>query len=565
MPHPIVLTALVVTSTLACAHAQPDAARLDSTLRFRNGDIVTALPDGPPVPRPQERRFDRQAYFFDAYLGQRTVRSLSPAPAGRARNVNALDQVPDDSWFENRLGTRPVTPDDLRQGDSPRPPFRVVGAKLGGLSPGMRVRDASGNLHLLKFDRAGEPDAETATDVILQRLLWAAGYHTPDDRIIYLRAEDLVLDPAARLKDPKGNARRMTPADLRDILGRVGQRPDGGYRGLLSRYLPGVPVGGYPQEGVRPDDANDVVPHEDRRDLRGARVFFAWLNHVDIKEDNSVDTWVEDPHTPGKGHVRHHLIDFGNSLGIFGWRTDKTAGFTHLYDGSDGVLSMVSFGLWRRPWEAVQPTGLPAVGNLESVHFDPARWQPRYPWAPFERFDRFDGFWAARILMQFTPDHIAAAVAEGRYSDPRSAAYVARTLVERQRKLGRHYLGQVSALDGFQVLSADGGRTAQLCFRDLLATHFGDGEPALLAGTRHQVAAWDFLGRRLPLEVQLGGGRHGCVDRVPLSPDSDGYTILDVTTGRADGSSHRVLVHVARAPTQDRAPIRLRVIGVRRL
>jgi hypothetical protein len=350
----------------------------------------------------------------------------------------------------------------------------------------------------------------------------------------------------------------MTAADMADMLGRVGRRPDGSYRGLLSKYLPGVPVGGFPQEGVRADDANDVIPHEDRRDLRGARVLFAWLNHVDIKEDNFVDSWVEDPATPGKGHLRHNLVDFGNSLGIFGWKTDKTAGFTHLYDGSDGVKSLVAFGLWQRPWEAVQPSGLPAVGNLDSVHFDPAGWQPRYPWAPFERFDRFDGFWAARILMRFTPAHIAVAVDEGRYSDPRSAAHVTRALIERQRKLGRHHLAQVSALDGFQVESSGGA--ARLCFQDLLAVHFGDGEPALLAGTRHEARAWDFLGRRLPLEARVAGGRQGCVERVPLADHSDGYTIIDVATQRSDGSRQRVLVHVARAPGG--GP---RVIGVRRL
>jgi hypothetical protein len=561
MTKPAHLLVLVPLLLLGCAHGQPDpraGARLDSTLRFRNADVVTALPDGPPVPRPQQRDFDRQAYFFDAYLGQRTVRGLAPAPAGRARNVNALDQVPDDSWFHNRLGARPVGADELRRGDPPRPPFRVVGAKLGGVSPGLRVRDAGGNLHLLKFDRADDPEAETATDVILQRLLWAAGYHTPDDRIVYFRPEDLVVDPAARLKDPRGNQRRMTTADLRDILAVVGRRPDGVHRGLLSRYLPGVPVGGYPQEGVRRDDANDVVPHEHRRDLRGARVLFAWLNHVDIKEDNTVDTWVEDPRTPGRGHVRHHLIDFGNSLGVFNWKTDRTPGFTHLYDGSDGALSLVSFGLWQRPWEGVRPSGLPAVGNLQSDQFDPARWQPRYPWAPFERFDRFDGFWAARILMQFTPEHVATAVAEAQYTDPRSAAFVTRTLVERQRKLGRYHLAQVSALDGFQVTG--GGPTAQLCFQDLLAVHFGDAEPGLLAGT-HDVAAWDFLGRRLAFDARVQGGRQGCVDRVPLAPDNEGYTILDITTRRADGTSGRVLVHVARA----RADGRPRVIGVRRL
>ena len=78
----------------------------------------------------------------------------------------------------------------------------MVGAKLGGLSPGMRVATPAAVCYLLKFDRPDDPDAETAADVVLQRLLWAAGYHTPEDRIVYLRAEDLVLDASGQAEGP---------------------------------------------------------------------------------------------------------------------------------------------------------------------------------------------------------------------------------------------------------------------------------------------------------------------------------------------------------------------------
>ena len=36
------------------------------------------------------------------------------------------------------------------------------------------------------------------------------------------------------------------------------------------------------------------MPHEDRRELRGYGVFAAWLNHVDAKAINSLDTLVTD-------------------------------------------------------------------------------------------------------------------------------------------------------------------------------------------------------------------------------------------------------------------------------
>ena len=66
-------------------------------------------------------------------------------------------------------------------------------------------------------------------------------------------------------------------------------------------------------EGVRDDDPNDTVPHEHRRELRGLRVFAAWLNHTDMKEDNTLDMFVEEG---GRHFVKHHLVDFGEAFRI---------------------------------------------------------------------------------------------------------------------------------------------------------------------------------------------------------------------------------------------------------
>ena len=66
---------------------------------------------------------------------------------------------------------------------------------------------------------------------------------------------------------------------------------------------------------TRPDDPNDLVPHEDRRELRAYGVFAAWLNHVDAKAINSLDMLVTEN---GRSFVRHYLVDFGSALGSGG-------------------------------------------------------------------------------------------------------------------------------------------------------------------------------------------------------------------------------------------------------
>ena len=67
----------------------------------------------------------------------------------------------------------------------------------------------------------------------------------------------------------------MVEADLDAILGRVECGNDGRWRAISSRFLPGKPIGPFDYKGRRPDDPNDSIDHEDRRELRGLRLFAA--------------------------------------------------------------------------------------------------------------------------------------------------------------------------------------------------------------------------------------------------------------------------------------------------
>ncbi|MGM0577920.1 MAG: hypothetical protein ACQEXJ_19495 [Myxococcota bacterium] len=549
------LVALTLLGGSGCASAPT------GRVRFDNADPVWTVNDRRPMPPPAEREYLRNTMALETLLRRPVIDTLRVPEEPRALNVNALGEVPDSTWFTNRVG---LTPGDVARGpgDGSGPdlsePLRVLRSKKGGAQPGFLVEDIRGDRYILKFDHPLHPEMETGADVVVQRLLWAVGYHVPQDSVILFRREDLVVAEGATRKTPAGRKIPLTEADVDDTLAPVPKTDGGRWRGLVSKFLRGVPAGGYAMRGTRPDDPNDLVPHQHRRDLRGQWIFFAWLAHTDVKEDNGLDMWIEDPPGSGTGHLVHYLVDFGKGLGSKGLGVNNTQDtFGHQLDFRLFWKSLLSFGLWQRPWEESIRPDIEGVGRFDVEHLDPSHFRTSLPWTPFWRADRFDAFWAAKILMDLTPAHIAAAVDQGRYSDPRAREYLVRTLVGRQRKLGRYWFRRVNPLGRLQVERVEAGW--RLCGTDLLLAH---GLAQAGHDTRYDLTAWDRDGeplgwRRTP--EPTGDGRV-CVD-LPRPPgDVDGYTMIVWKTRRADGALPPTVIHLARRPRDGV----LRVIGLYR-
>jgi len=343
------------------------------------------------------------------------------------------------------------------------------------------------------------------------------------------------------------------------MLARVFRTGDGRYRAIASRLLPGKPLGPFAREGRRPDDPNDLVPHEQRRSLRGQHAIFSWLNHTDIQEDQTLDVFVDEPGAPGRGHVVHYILDFGLALGVLGHKArTQTVGYTYMVDVEMAFGALVSLGLWRRPWEGIAAPGLRGVGLFEAAHYEPGLWRPSSLYWPYEDRDRFDGFWGAKILIRFTRAQLAAIVDEARYSDPAAARYVVETLIARQRKAARYWFAQVAPLDRFAIGFAI-EPSARLCFDDLALVH-GLASPAG-APTRYLADAYDGAGAATGYRRQLAaapGGRT-CLDGIEPSRSAGGYTIVRLRVQRGARALPPVRVHLATDPAG-----RLRVIGLRR-
>jgi hypothetical protein len=211
-------------------------------------------------------------------------------------------------------------------------------------------------------------------------------------------------------------------------------------------------------EGTRPDDPNDLIPHENRRELRGLRVFSAWLNHTDAKAINSMDVLVREN---GRSFVRHHLIDFNAALGSAGiGLRERRDGYEYLAEFGPAFKALPAFGFFIRPWLTIEYPDLRGIGRFESKRFVPEEWRPRVPNPAYVRSRPDDTFWAARKLMALSDELIRAAVKTGEYSDPRAAQFLGDALIERRDKIGRAWLTAVNPVVD-PALAQDGVLTFQ--------------------------------------------------------------------------------------------------------
>ena len=381
----------------------------------------------------------------------------------RAGNVNTIDEVPDSSWFTNRIGRQRMSTADIVRGPDrfetmSLEGWTVSGGKSSGLQPGFRMTDRSGHMYQIEFDPPSNPEMATGAEIIGTAFYHAFGYHTVDVYVAELDPAKIVIAENARITDPLiGERRRLTRRDIDDVLQRAARLPDGRYRVLASRFAEGKPLGNFRYYGTRPDDPNDIVPHEDRRELRGARVFGAWLNHDDSRGVNSLDMLQTDG---PRSYVKHYMFDFGSIMGsgtVFAQR--HRAGNEYIVDWAPGWLTLATLGLYTRDWLHIDYPDVPAsVGRFEAAAFDPARWVPEYPNAAFDNMRADDAFWAARIVARFSDADVRAVVEKARYSDARATEYIAATLIERRNRVVRRWLTGVNPLVDF-ALSAKGELT----------------------------------------------------------------------------------------------------------
>jgi hypothetical protein len=152
-----------------------------ATQKFLRDDPIAVVLDSQDASRVMPRDIDL-AYDALENLFAKPGDSTSNV---RAQSVNTIDEVPDSSWFTNRMGATPMTIDALLKGPDtttgPAPgKWTVVAAKGNGVTPGFTVRDSTGQVWFIKFDPPGYRAMATGTEIVVTKLMWALGYHVPE-------------------------------------------------------------------------------------------------------------------------------------------------------------------------------------------------------------------------------------------------------------------------------------------------------------------------------------------------------------------------------------------------
>jgi hypothetical protein len=443
------LTALVGTGLVAVLTTTSAA-----TSRFLSDDPLTREPETQDAAGVKEWEID---LIIDLAINL-FARPGDGATNVRAKNVNTIDEVPDSNWFTNRIVQRPIAIDELQRGPltgpGPTPGrWRVVAPKLAGFAPGFTMVDARGERWFVSFDAAGHPEAATGAISVANKIFWALGYWQVENHLIAVDRAQLEIAETAVFTPPSGRERRMQSRDLDAILERAHRRADGTYRAIAARAVSGRTIGPFKYYDTRPDDPNDVVPHEHRRELRALKVFGAWTNLVDLKAGNTLDTVITEN---GRSVVRHYLQDVGSTFGTgANGPREYDEGWELLYDAALLRKRLLTFNFFIAPWQTVTYSDVPAIGRFEGDRFDPLSWQPRVSTAALRHARSDDTFWAARRVTAFTDDMIRAVVATGEYSDPAAAAHLSDVLIKRRQKIAATYLPAINPVVDLE-LAADG-------------------------------------------------------------------------------------------------------------
>ncbi len=400
-----------------------------------------------------------------------------PLP-GEAVNVNAMDEVPNSAWYQNRISAHDYTPEQAAAGAcGDQPPLKpegkwtVTAAKPNGANPGFFIKASDGQRYLLKFDGPKQPMRATSADVVGSKIYWLAGFHTPCNMVVYFPEDIIAIKEGATADNEYGEKVPMEKHHIDEVLSKAYRLKNGLLRASASRFVNGRPIGPFTYQGTNSKDPNDIVPHEDRRELRGSQILASWINHFDSREQNTLDVWTKEAE---REFVTHYIIDWGDSFGGR-WPTDgisRRLGRSYYLDFEHVFVDLITLGLYPRVWNSLELNDVDTFGYLDGPTFTSSKWRGGYPNPAHDRLTPSDALWMVRIMSKMTPAHIRAMLKEAKYPDPRLEEFILLRLLQRRQRIFEEYLTEYVPLANFALARrTEGDNRQSLCFEDLALKH----------------------------------------------------------------------------------------------
>jgi hypothetical protein len=396
------------------------------------------------------------------------------------------------------------------------------------------------------------PELASAAEIIATKMFYALGYNAPENYIVRVHPDRFAIEPGTQIEDTFGEKKALTEWRFRRTIRLVPRLEDGSIRVVASKYLSGAPLGPFRYYETRSDDPNDVIRHEDRRELRGLRLFAAWLNHDDTRAQNTQDAWVEED---GNHFVRHYLLDYGSTFGSGSVDMQRAdLGFTYSISFTEMKRNLLGFGFRVPKYRHAKWPPYPeyeAVGRWEGELFDCEGWRNDYPNPAFWRMTARDAFWAAKIMMRFTPEELEAIAATGEYTNPDNQEYFLKVLLQRQQKCGRFGINAINPLDEFRLA---GGA--------LEFTNLSEKYGFVGAGTRYSVA-WSTYDNETDERQALGGSRTYSDGRLELPEGNGKFLLAEIRSMNEDYPHWNTRVSVYLRPKGRRAS-GYEIVGIER-
>ena len=133
------------------------------------------------------------------------AQSGRPTADVKARNVNTIDEVPDSSWFTNRI----LAPSRCRSAEAVRGPLTGTArrqargrwqAQGGRIRAGLHDEDAKGETWFVSFDGKGFPEAATGAILVANKIFWALGYWQIENYLVHIQPKELVIADTAKIR-----------------------------------------------------------------------------------------------------------------------------------------------------------------------------------------------------------------------------------------------------------------------------------------------------------------------------------------------------------------------------